>query len=478
MAPTNGPILDMLGKKFFSSLCASVVLLFSANALATLTYSSATGVSNVDTTDPTKVILFGAFAGSCTASNTGSTCNSCSGTVFSGTGLLPCSQSNVSANTTVSIVITINNTAITAPTNTTTPTIKIGGSTGNSVGTNNWTVGASTFTVTVPWGDLCNGVTSGSTDCSTNLNADLYIAFENIGGGTATTDSVIVKIVTRFAKTSAQDSSWNYVDCPTDPDPNTEKVGFCHFKVFPGDKKIYADGLAVSTSFPTSPSTGAPYKAAVFLYEIQQTGETDAQTVARITNASPSKTISVGTVSTGSDPLSDSRIEGLTNGSRYCMVMASQDQTGVISFFTPTATNAVAPAVAVSPTTLCTSPEPVVGLLDDKHCFIATAAFGSDMAPEVQSFRDFRNKYLLPFSWGQKFVKTYYKYSPKYAELIAGNDVAKAVVRGALWPLLLFARMSVAFGFWVTLLIMATAVLTFVELYRRLILGRNVRGEL
>ena len=173
-------------------------------------------------------------------------------------------------------------------------------------------------------------------------------------------------------------------------------------------------------------------------------------------------------------PVADDRITGLTNGVRYCLVMASQDATGIINYFTKTSDFPAAGAQSG----FCTSPEPVVGLLDDKHCFIATAAWGSDMAPEVQSFRDFRNKYLLPFAWGQKFVKTYYKYSPKYANMIAGNETAKTVVRSLLWPLLLFARMSVAFGFWISLAIMAAALWSFIELYRRLVLGRKVRGEL
>ncbi|MDG0817055.1 hypothetical protein NWE73_11805 [Bdellovibrio sp. PAP01] len=468
----------MSKKKLSSSVIASLVLLFSANAFATLTYSQSSGASAIDITDTKKPIIYGGFAGTCTADTTSSTCNSCNGNLVSGTGLIPCNENNISPDTILQLVVNIDNATITNPSNTTGPTVKMGGSTGTSVGTTSWRAGATSFTVTVSWKDLCNNIPSNpTTDCSKDLNHDLYIAFENVGSGTTTTDSMLVKIVTRYAKATAADTSWNYVDCPTDPDPNTINVGFCHFTVFPGDKKIYADALAVSTSFPATPNSGSTYQSAVFFYEIQNSSDADdAATVARITNASPSVRLPVSTL--GGDPLADNRIDGLTNGSRYCMVMASKDQTGLIAFYTPTATNAVAPATAVDASTLCTTPEPVVGLLDDKHCFIATAAFGSDMAPEVQSFRDFRNKYLLPFSWGQKFVKTYYKYSPKYAELIAGNETAKIVVRTALWPLLLFARMSVAFGFWISLLIMMAAFVTVFELYRRLILGRNVRGEL
>ncbi|WP_142695022.1 CFI-box-CTERM domain-containing protein [Bdellovibrio sp. NC01] len=453
----------MLGQRFLSSIAAATTLLLGANAFATLTYSSSAGTSAIDISDTAKPIVYGSFAGTCTPDSTSTTCNSCTST----TDIFPCSTSAIpSTNTNFVITLTVNNSSVTAPTTgTVTPTVKMGGSTGQVVGTTDWVSGSgqTALTVTVPWSDLCSKATSagGNTDCSTNVNADLYIAFENVGGST---DSILVRIITSYANGAAASS---YIDC-ADTDTNTSKVGFCHFKAFPGDEKIYADELSVGTSYPSSPS-GANYKNAVFFYEEQQTGETDADTVARISNSSPMTLYPYNTSGSESD---DPKVTGLVNGVRYCMLMASQDLTGTIQFFTDRT------AVGFDPTTVCGMPEPVVGLLDDKHCFIATAAFGSDMAPEVQSFRDFRNEYLLPFAWGKKFVQTYYKYSPKYANMIAGNETAKATVRIALWPLLLFARMSVAFGFWITLLIMGAAMLTFYGLYRRLILGRNVRGEL
>lgn len=456
----------MPGKKLSLSFIVFSTLLISVSAFAKLTYTSVSGASAVDLTDPTKPVMFAGFAGSCTADPSTGTCNSCSGSkAIGGTGLVPCNETNVAPSTNLNIVIATDN--ITA---TSAPTAKIGSSTGAVVGNVTWTAGATSFTVTVKWGDLCSGITSGNTDCSQDIAAGiLYISFDGTGGA-APTDSMSIKIVTRYAKVSAVSPSWTYLDCKTDPDPNTLNVGFCHFVTFPGDKKIYADEMTVSTNFPASPSSGALYKNAVFFYEIQTAadGSSDAATIARITNASPSIRLPVGT--SKSSPLSDTRIDGLTNGARYCLAMASQDQTGLIAFYTPVASVAAAD--------LCNTPEPVVGLLDDKHCFIATAAFGSDMAPEVQSFREFRNKFLLPFSWGQKFVKTYYKYSPKYASLIANNETAKIIARGALWPLLLFARMSVAFGFWLSLLIMGLAIVMALELSRRLILEKNVRGEL
>lgn len=67
-------------------------------------------------------------------------------------------------------------------------------------------------------------------------------------------------------------------------------------------------------------------------------------------------------------------------------------------------------------------------------CFIATAAYGRDMAPQVQALRDFRDRRLLPSAPGRAFVAWYYRVSPPIAELIRPHASARAVVRAVLAP--------------------------------------------
>jgi YVTN family beta-propeller protein len=69
-----------------------------------------------------------------------------------------------------------------------------------------------------------------------------------------------------------------------------------------------------------------------------------------------------------------------------------------------------------------------------QNCFIATAAYGSEMAWEVGLLREFRGRWLMTNEPGRAFVRFYYRNSPALAEAIRDHDGARAAVRVALWP--------------------------------------------
>ncbi len=83
-------------------------------------------------------------------------------------------------------------------------------------------------------------------------------------------------------------------------------------------------------------------------------------------------------------------------------------------------------------------------------CFIATAAYGSHMEPDVKLLRKFRDDHLLTNYLGKTFVKFYYSYSPPLADYISKNDGLRAATRYALTPLVYsvkYPALPLIFGF-------------------------------
>jgi len=68
-------------------------------------------------------------------------------------------------------------------------------------------------------------------------------------------------------------------------------------------------------------------------------------------------------------------------------------------------------------------------------CFIATAAYGSLLEPQVVLLRNFRDQFLLTNQPGSFFVAQYYRYSPPVADYIATHPALRAITRFFLYPL-------------------------------------------
>ena len=64
-----------------------------------------------------------------------------------------------------------------------------------------------------------------------------------------------------------------------------------------------------------------------------------------------------------------------------------------------------------------------------KNCFIATAAYGTAIAPEVFVLKAFRDNKLMTNIWGKFFVKCYYKCSPPIAKFIANSNLLKKIIQ-------------------------------------------------
>jgi peptide/nickel transport system substrate-binding protein len=79
-------------------------------------------------------------------------------------------------------------------------------------------------------------------------------------------------------------------------------------------------------------------------------------------------------------------------------------------------------------------------------CLIATAAFGSELTPQVQYLRSFRENYILSTVAGSAFMNTfnsiYYSFSPQVADYEREQPWFQAVVKAGLYPL--FGILNVA----------------------------------
>jgi hypothetical protein len=76
-------------------------------------------------------------------------------------------------------------------------------------------------------------------------------------------------------------------------------------------------------------------------------------------------------------------------------------------------------------------------------CFIATAAYGTPMAEEIQILRKFRDEYLLTNPVGKALVEFYYKVSPPIAEFITEHPSLKPIVRVGLVPAVAMSTVAV-----------------------------------
>jgi hypothetical protein len=79
-------------------------------------------------------------------------------------------------------------------------------------------------------------------------------------------------------------------------------------------------------------------------------------------------------------------------------------------------------------------------------CFIATAAYGSYLHPQVQILRDFRDTWLLTNAPGRAFVSLYYRLSPPVAECISQHGTLRLLVRLQLTPIILAIAHPAAAG--------------------------------
>ena len=126
-------------------------------------------------------------------------------------------------------------------------------------------------------------------------------------------------------------------------------------------------------------------------------------------------------------------VSGLDEGKTYFFVAKAYSNSGEESDFSSEISSFINSAG------ISTDPPPS-SAGEGGGCFIATAAYGSYMEPEVQVLRDFRDTYLLKSLAGQAFVNFYYQTSPPVADYIREHEAFRAFIRWSLTPVVYAIR--------------------------------------
>ncbi len=152
------------------------------------------------------------------------------------------------------------------------------------------------------------------------------------------------------------------------------------------------------------------------------------------------------------------QITDLDNDVEYFFAVSSIDENDNESVI-----SAVSSAMPVNVADFWETYQAAGGTEDGGFCFLATAAWGSYLAPEVRTLRTFRDSFLMTSAPGRAFVRLYYRVSPGLADTISASPVLRAATRVALVPLVVAARamnaMSPVVGFVAVLMLLV--LLTF-----------------
>ncbi len=433
-------------------------ILFAASAQAkqivkadSITISGASSIAR-DVTTNTISTVYGGIAGAGCTGDGNTTCDSCAQSPTP----QPCNQTSVYGNLKITVSFQISE-AISQTGTFKTALYVLDDGVGVLSGTPvtgsiaNPTANSTIMTLQTTWDEVCGSGSSCQAAISGDQTFSRKLAFgvDSDGSGDIVFDELkTIPIRLHVIASGSANETQNFC--------TSAQVGACNITLAAGDQKAIVKTLAFA---PVADSTGLPWDGVAFFpVPVPSDSSGDALAFQNFSRAGIAPIVKAYNVSTSE--ITDKFITGggIENYQRYCFVYATRNIAGNIYRFV-----SGAGAVGAAPGA-CVTPSEVVGVLQDKHCFISTAAFGSDMAPEVQAFRDFRNQYLLTNSLGRKFIKFYYEAGPPAAEFISQNEFLRSAVRAGLYPVLGFVYLTLNYGIFVAILSFMVLMILFSQL--------------
>lgn len=417
------------------SLKVFLILFFGLQiqALATITIVSVGGVSYSESDANGNFTIYGGIAGTCATRDGVSTCNSC--VDGSGATLVPakaCNQKSIYSTLPIKISFksdkALNNVGVQVTANNSTGQA----STPFTNGTTVTAAAGEVTTVSFNWQSLCD--IDALPNCMPNpISAEatfiggvkkIFLGVDENADQKYSDDEVeVINSYLHFVNATDASTTNNVNSQDFCTVTSSAAFGQCGYKLGIGDGKLYLEqvfGSGAATPAKTLNTAPDWYGVALFAKDVSSIGIISTSLVPE----------PVVLKYNSSYTFDQNIVDGLTNYSNYCLLMGNIDKAQNIYKFN---NSGAAAAVAQN---VCGSPSEVVGMLTDKSCFISTAAFGSDMAEQVQILREFRNQFLLTHQWGIYFVKKYYEYSPPLAHFIKDSETLRFIVRLFLYPVI------------------------------------------
>jgi len=201
-----------------------------------------------------------------------------------------------------------------------------------------------------------------------------------------------------------------------------------------------------TTSYTTSSTTTTATQTLITVSTLSTSTTTTATSVSIIAQTSTLQT-SITVISAGTSTSLTSTTLTATSTSISPTVTVTMANTSYVptTTFSPTITvtslqTSVIPTTTVATSTLTTSTTTTTTVAVTRPCIIASAAYGSELAPEVQFLREFRDRSVTSTFGGNQFMSMfnefYYSFSPAIAQTVGANPILSAAVRFMIYPLL------------------------------------------